>query len=230
MLTAYRSQLTAYSPMTNKSFFTSVIILAITILLVAAISRRGEPVVIKTNLENLPMEISGFKATEDFFPDSVYKELNADKHVYRHYRNGDGKQVNLYIGYYGTAKGGRTGHNPYACLPGAGWGIVDSRSVRVNSRYHTSTVNVNYVLARKGETYESVLHWYQSAGNKVLSTGIQQNIERFKGRIFYNRNDGAFVRVSVLADQKGIEEANLLAKSFAGKILDLLPLFWPIER
>lgn len=216
--------------MSNKSFTISVVILLSTIVLVALIARRGEPVVLKTNLENLPMDIAGFKATEDVFPDSVYKELNADRHVYRHYRNADGKQIDLYIGYYGTAKGGRTGHNPYACLPGAGWGIVDSRKVRVTSKHYMNGVDINYVLARKGEVYESVLHWYQSAGTKILATGIQQNIERFIGRVFYNRNDGAFVRVSVLADQKGIEEANLLAKSFTEKVLDLLPEYWPLEE
>lgn len=216
--------------MSKKSFTVSLIILLCTIVLVALISRRDEPIVVRTNLENLPMEIAGFKSTEDFFPDSVYKELNADRHVYRHYRNGDGKQVDLYIGYYGTAKGGRTGHNPYACLPGAGWGIVDSRNVRMHSKDYVNGVEVNYVLARKGETYESVLHWYQSAGDKVLSSGIQQNIERFKGRVFYNRNDGAFVRISVVTNQKGIEEANLLARSFSERILDLLPDYWPVEQ
>lgn len=216
--------------MSNKSFCTSLIILLATIALVALISRRGEPIVVKTNLENLPMEIAGYKATEDFFPDSVYKELNADRHVYRHWRNNDGRQVDLYIGYYGTAKGGRTPHNPYGCLPGAGWGIVDSKMVSLKTTYYPEGVTINYILARKGETYESVLHWYQSAGNKVLSTGIQQNIERFIGRTFYNRNDGAFVRVSVFGKEEHLEEADLLTKSFAEKILDLLPEYWPIEK
>jgi len=67
--------------MTNRSFSISLIILLSTIALVALIARRGEPVVVKTNLENLPMEIAGYKATEDFFREGVYKELNADKHV-----------------------------------------------------------------------------------------------------------------------------------------------------
>jgi len=187
-------------------------------------------VVVKTNLENLPMEIAGFKATEDFFSEGVYKELNADKHVYRHYRADDGRQVDFYVGYYGTAKGGRTGHNPYACLPGSGWGIVDTKRVSLKTNNYPKGIPVNYILAHKGETYESVLHWYQSAANKVLSTGIQQNIERFKGRIFYNRNDGGFVRVSVLTGEKGIEEANLLAKFFAEKVLDLMPNYWPLEQ
>jgi len=216
--------------MTNKSFTTSLAILLSTIVLVALIANRREPVVIKTNLENIPMEILGFKATEDFFPEAVYKELNADRHVFRHYRHADGKQVDLYIGYYGTAKGGRTGHNPYGCLPGAGWGIVETRQVSLKTNNYPDGAQINYILARKGETYESVLHWYQSAGNKVLSTGFQQNIERFKGRVFYNRNDGAFVRVSVFAKQNGIEEANFLTRFFGEKILDLLPSYWPIEQ
>jgi EpsI family protein len=202
----------------------------LTIALVALIASRGQPVVVKTNLENLPIEIAGFKATDDFFPDSIYKVLNADRHVYRHYRNSDGRQIDLYIGYYGTAKGGRTGHNPYGCLPGAGWGIVETKQVSLKTNNLADGVRVNFILARKGEEYESVLHWYQSAGNKILSSGIQQNIERFKGRVFYNRNDGAFVRVSVVTNQKGIEEANLLANSFTEQILDLLPSYWPVER
>lgn len=216
--------------MSSKSFTISLAILLCTILAVVLISQRGEPVVVKTNLENLPMEIAGFKATEDFFADSVYKELNTDRHVYRHYKNEGGRQVDLYIGYYGTAKGGRTPHEPYICLPGAGWGILDSGQMILKTNNYPNGISVNYILARKGETYESVLHWYQSAGNKVLSTGIQQNIQRFIGRVFYNRNDGAFIRVSVFGKEEHLNEANLLTKLFAGKILDLLPNYWPIEQ
>jgi EpsI family protein len=216
--------------MPNKSFYTSLIILLATIAWVGLISRRGEPVVVKTNLERLPMEIAGYSAIEDFFPDSVYKELNADRHVYRHYRNAEGKQVDLYIGYYGTAKGGRTPHNPYGCLPGAGWGIVDSKMATLKTRDYPEGVKINYILARKGEICETVLHWYQSAGNKVFSTGIQQNVDRFIGRTFYNRNDGAFVEVSVFGKEEDLQESNLLVKSFAEKLLDLLPEYWPVEK
>lgn len=222
--------------MTNKSFTISLIILLATIASAAAIASRSEPVVVKTNLENLPMEISGYTATEDFFSDSVYTELNADKHVYRHYRSDDGLQVDLYIGYYGTAKGGRTGHNPYACLPGAGWGIVETRKVQLTAhslpltKYYPNGVEVNYVLARKGDTYESVLHWYQSAGTRILSTGIQQNIQRFFGRLFRNRNDGAFVRVSAFSDEDHIKEAESSVRSFALQVQSLLPKYWPVEQ
>ena len=216
--------------MSNRSFYISLILLLAMIAGVFLISRRGQPVVVATNLENLPMEIAGFKATEDTLPQPVYEALNADLHVYRHYRSADGTQVDLYIGYYGTAKGGRTGHNPYACLPGAGWGIIDTFKVRLKGKNFPNSVEVNYILARRGGVEKTVLHWYQSAGRKVLSTGIKMNIQRFIGRIFHNRNDGAFVEVSAFSIDGHIRESKSLVKLFAQEVLDLLPEYWPVEQ
>lgn len=216
--------------MSKKSFTVSLTILLITIGLVALIARRGEPVVVKTNLENIPISIAGYDATEDAFPDYVYEALNADKHIYRHYRGVDGREIDLYIGYYGTAKGGRTGHNPHGCLPGAGWVILKAQKIRVIPTYYPEGVDLNYILARKGDTFVCLIHWYQSAGKKVFSTGFEQNIERFKGRLLNNRNDGAFVEVYTLTTEKGIEESKSLVKNFSEKLLDLIPDYWPVEE
>lgn len=216
--------------MFNKSFITSVFLLILAIVVVFGVSSRGVPVVVENNLENIPLEILGFKAKEDFFSESVYRELNADKHVYRHYRSPDDKQVDLYIGYYGTAKGGRTAHNPYSCLPGAGWGIIESKKTVLRPEKYSNAVSINFILSQKGETYETMLHWYQSAGNKVLASGIQQNIQRFIGRIFSTKNDGAYVQVSVISGNEKLNESELLVKSFAKKILEMLPEYWPIEE
>ena len=213
-----------------RAFFVSLIIFLATIAAVVAVDSRGVPIVAETNLEKLPMEIGVFIATDDFFPDSVYRELNADLHVYRHYRSADGRQVDLYIGYYGTAKGGRSSHNPYACLPGAGWGIVDTYLVKINPAKYSGDVSVNYVLARKDDVHEVLFHWYQSAGKKILATGFQQNIQRFLGKVLHNRNDGAFVQVSVRTVNEEIAKARVLAKSFSEKVVDLLPAYWPVEK
>ncbi|MDP2644543.1 MAG: EpsI family protein [Desulfobacterales bacterium] len=214
----------------NKYFLVSFIALLCTTVLITAINFRGNPVVIETKLEKLPMEISGFKGTEDFFAKAVYEELKADKHVYRHYRSEDGKQVDLYLGYYGTAKGGRTPHNPYACLPGQGWAIIEAHTIKVDVDYYPAGRNINYILSKNGKSYEVKLHWYQSDKDKILATGIQQNIQRFISRMLYNRNDGAFVQVSAFTDQGHIEEAKKRTKFFAEKILALLPRYWPVEK
>lgn len=216
--------------MFHKPFSTSLVILLVTISSVAGVGLRGEPEVVKTSLELLPMNIGNFQGRDDSLPAAVNDALNADKQIYRHYRSDRGEQIDLYIGYYGTAKGGRTGHNPFGCLPGSGWGIIDSYPVRLTPKRYNNGVDVNYVLARSGDAYFSALFWYQSAGDKVLATGIEQNIQRFVDRLMKNRNDGAFVRVSVVSAEEQIHEAKSLGMAFASETLDLLPDYWPVEE
>jgi EpsI family protein len=216
--------------MANKHFYTALFTLVLTAGLILSVANRGVPMVLHTNLENLPMEITGYQGREDSFPQGVYDALPADLHVYRHYRSPEGKTLSLYIGYYGTAKGGRTGHNPYACLPSVGWGIVETGTVEVRPSYYPQGVKVNYVVASKDGVNNVMLHWYQTAGTRVLATGLQQNIQRFKGRVLDNRNDGAYVQVSALAAPDDAEEAKGLVASFAEDILNLLPSYWPVER
>jgi EpsI family protein len=215
--------------MSTKSFAMSLLILLSSIISLVVISSRPVPVVVQTNLENLPMTISGYVGTEDNFTDSIYRELNADKHVYRHYRMHNGIQLDLYIGYYGTAKGGRTGHNPYACLPGAGWAIVDLGKVRVRCPNGTSNVEIEYLQAKRGGVNTVVVHWYQTDGNTVISSGLEQNILRFIGRIIHNRNDGAFVRISATVIDDNVLETKKSLQDFAENIMKLLPMYWPLE-
>jgi len=214
----------------NKTFFTSVFLLAITAAAVMAITFRGIPEVVETNLENLSLTIGDCRGTDDRFPEAVYQELKADQHVYRHYVSSLGERIDLYIGYYGTAKGGRTGHNPHGCLPGAGWGIVESAKARLSTSTFPEGVDVNYILARQGDLFTVLFYWYQSAGTKVVSSGVQQNLNKLIGRAFFNRDDGAYVQISTFAESGSLEQAKERGKLFAGEVIDLLPGYWPVER
>ena len=216
--------------MQNKTFIISLLLLLMTIAGAAAITSRGVPVVVQTNLENIPMQIGSYTATDDSFPQSVYDELNADKHIYRHYRSPQGRVIDLYIGYYGTAKGGRTGHNPYACLPGAGWGIVQDKKINISTGNANGQYKVNLITTQKGDNYDVMIHWYQSAGTKVLGSGLEQNIQRFISQVTKNRNDGAFIRVSASVSKDEIEKVSHELKEFAIQILAVLPEYWPLEK
>ena len=221
------------SPIGAGPFVFSVFMLLVAMVGATLISARGVPVVSAINLDGLPMQISGFEGREDALSQAVYDELNADKHIYRHYRSDKGEQIDLYIGYYGTAKGGRTGHNPYACLPGAGWGIVTTEKAPIVPEMIQGEkgrhARVNYTLARRGNRYQIMYHWYQSGGDRVLESGLKQNIQRFFGRVLSNRNDGAFVQITVFCEHEGVEAARDLGKRFAAHILALLPRYWPVE-
>lgn len=216
--------------MPGKAFFLSIVLMLATLLVVGALALSPEPVVVRTNLENLPLEIGGYLGTEDRFPESVYRELGADMHVYRHYRSADGSLLDLYIGYYGTAKGGRTSHNPYDCLPGSGWSIVDSRKVKIQPSSDASKVEVNYVKARRDGANIVMLHWYQTSADAVITSGLQQNIERFWGRILHNRNDGAYVQITTQVFDGQLADAEMKVQRFAGLVIPLIPEYWPMEN
>lgn len=213
----------------NKNFIILFTLLFLCAALVLTIARRGDPVVGKTNLENLPMQIAGYQGEQDSFSQAVYDTLNADLHVYRHYRSEDDTTLSFYLGYYGTAKGGRTGHNPYACMPGAGWGILQKGTVRVFPTYKPDGVDVNFVVAGKDGVNNVMLHWYQAAGTKILATGLEQNIQRFIGRVLHNRNDGAYIQVNSLATNKDIPILKDKLANFVQEMMELLPHYWPEE-
>jgi len=213
----------------NKTFLTSLGILILALVMVGCLSARQVPVVVQTNLEKLPREIGGYIAVDGTFPESVYKELNSDKDIYRHYLNGSGS-LSLYIGYYGTAKGGRTGHNPYACLPGAGWSILETKMIHANRDDSASGVALNYVRAKRDGVNTVMVHWYQTAGSTVAATGIRQNIEKFWGRLLHNRNDGAFVQITAQVRDEEVEPALRKIENFSGQVLELLPRYWPVEE
>ncbi len=216
--------------MKSKSLILAAVLLLVTLFSASMIASRTPPEIVQMNLDNLPMEINGYKAVEARHPESVYEVLNADKHVYRHYVGDQGKQLDLYIGYYGTAKGGRSSHLPEGCLPGAGWGIVERSDIMVPMDGASQGPALNYILSRKSHQYQCMIHWYQSAGDKILSSGIQMNIQRFIGRVFHNRNDGAFVQVSRIVASHEIDQAKEEIAQFSGHIVSLLPEYWPVEN
>lgn len=213
----------------NKNFIILFTLLSLCAVIVLTICLRGDPIVINTNLENLPMQIAGYQGEKDSFSQDVYDVLDADLHIYRHYRTSDYTTLSFYLGYYGTAKGGRTGHNPYACLPGAGWGILQEGTVRVFPSYKPGGVDINFVVAGKGEVNNIMLHWYQSAGTKILTNGLEQNIQRFKGRVLHNRNDGAYIQVNSTGTNKEIPVLKDKLVNFVQEVIELLPHYWPEE-
>jgi EpsI family protein len=219
----------------KKPYYTTLGMLLFSLIASIFISNRAAPVLVALNLDRLPIEINGLYGKEDHFSKAIYGELNADQHIYRHYTSPDGEAVHLYIGYYGTEKGGRTGHNPHGCLPGQGWAIIQTEKVVAASEMARSVMDdapkINKIIAKQSRGFLIMYHWYQARGQIVLDSGAQQNIERFIGKVFRNHNDGAFVQISVFADDEGeVEKANKLANSFANKMIDLLPKYWPLEK
>jgi EpsI family protein len=189
----------------NRPFAISAGILTAAIVLVLLIGMRGTPEVVEKRLNQLPYQIGQWRGRDIPMEQRIVDELDTDIYINRTYSSkvSDPGVIRLYIGYYGTEKGGRTGHNPYACLPSQGWAIVEKKKILIKvslDGQKEKVVSLNRLLVRSNETNNFIYHWYQSDGDTVLSSGIEQNIDRFWKRIIFNRNDGAFIQVTSVSN------------------------------
>ncbi len=188
-------------------------------------------VVLKKNLDSLPRIINKMYSVDIPIDEAVLKELDPDVYIYRNYLSDEGRTINVYIGYYGTRKGGRSSHNPDACYPGSGWAIISENkaTVPVENGTRRKGIVVNTFRVAKGGEQQLVYHWYQTDRSTVTATGIQQNLNRFKNRLLHNRDDGAFIRVSTVMLNNYLQ-AKKDIESFIGQLYPILVQYWPQER
>ena len=210
----------------RHSFLISVALLVIAGAIAFPIAWGSDVVVTEINLDQLPRHIGGLEGRDDRFDESVYRVLNADYHVLREYRGAGDRGVWLYIGYYGTAKGGRPSHVPQSCYTGQGFSIVEWTKIKAPGGVDGM---LNEMHVKRGNEHQLVLFWHQSK-DTVLADGLEQNLHRLKNRLLYNRDDGAFVRLSTNMSPDNEAEALALLQEFAGELLRLLPAHWPEER
>ena len=176
-------------------------------------------------LATLPMRIEVYYGEEIPLEATVESVLRADFNLQRAYY-GAGSLVWLYVGYYGTARGGRPEHTPRGCYTGAGWGIESARTLRVAPN---EKLRVNeYVVERDGER-RLVHFWYRSARRTGMLGGWDQNVDRFVGRLTDGRADGALIRISTPLD--GADEVSARGRllGFASMVDPLIAERWPTE-
>jgi EpsI family protein len=177
-------------------------------------------------LESVPARIGSWEATDIPVPRAVEAELRADFNLQRAYADRSGQVVWLYVGYYGTERGGRPEHTPRGCYTGAGWGIESSRIVAVTPN---GSLRANEYLVTNAGQRRLVHFWYRSHRRTGIVGGFDQNLDRLMGRLFDARADGALVRVStpILDDDTVAARGRLLA--FASLLDPLLGEHWPSE-
>lgn len=213
-----------------NTFLISLALLGLTTIGTFLIPLRGEAIVTEKRLNRLPRTIDKWIGEDRQFEDLIYRVLDTDDNLFRYYNSADNNPLWLYVGYYGTKKGGSTGHVPKYCYTGAGWTIVEMDDVDIHWKSRNINVQVKKMLLRKGDAQEIVLFWFHSDGDKVLDYGPKLKINKFWGKIIRNRADGAFVRISAPVLNNDVDETLEYEKAFASQLLELFPQCWPIEE
>jgi EpsI family protein len=192
-----------------------------------AIRHEGTYAVTDNRLANFPLRILGYRGSDERLAESVYGVLGNDHNVLRKYADGATPPIWLYIGYYGTAKGGRPSHVPQYCYTGQGFSIEDWRHVAPPDG--RPGIRINRMVVKRDHERQLVFFWIQSHGDKIPANGIEINFLSLRARLVGARDDGALVRLSVAIDGRGDEHAERVLSRFAGEVLRLLPEYWPFE-
>lgn len=209
-----------------KARFLSIGLLAVSFVLMRYPETpvpTGEP---EKRLSGFPMAFDGWKGKDDPFPENVMQAVATDDDLHRLYASGEGS-VWLWVGYYGTRKGGRTGHLPHHCYPASGFRIVDLGKENI-SLSDGRSVEVNRILTERKGRRTLALYWIQSGDQKVLADGFAMNLSRLRRRLTEGRDDGAFVRISSVVTGT-VEEALERERRFAAGFLERIGAHWPVE-
>ena len=177
-------------------------------------------------LATLPLEISGWRGHDVPIDRAVVKVLNAEFNLQREYVHPTREIVWLYIGYYGTARGGRPEHTPRGCYTGAGWTISGSRTLQVDP---SGSLRVNEFLVERDFEQRLVHFWYRSHRDTGILGGLDQNLDRLFGQLLNRRADGALVRLSAPLHEARVVETRGRLLAFAAALDPLLAERWPEE-
>jgi EpsI family protein len=177
-------------------------------------------------LAALPHRLDSWVAEDVPLESAVESMLRADFNIQRLYRHPLGDRIWLYIGYYGTERGGRPEHTPAVCYTAQGWRILERRTLDVAG---VPGLRVNEFVVEQGGQRQLVHFWYRSYRSTGLLGGLDQTLDRLFGRLLEGRADGALVRISTTIPGSDVTEERTQLLHFAAALDPQLAAYWPKE-
>lgn len=192
-----------------------------------SVMSHGEPIPPKKPFATFPKTLGDFTGTQEYFDPEVYDILGVDDSVLISYRNPEGKNIHLYVGYYRTQREGELIHSPKHCMPGAGWNIIrTTRETMPHPADPTKDVGMIKLLLKKGAAQQVVLYWFQSRG-RFIDSEYRQKIYLVYDAILKNRTDGSFVRLVAPVRHGDEDRATNDLKAFARNLIPVLEEYLP---
>ena len=184
--------------MRNISLKRTIIASAVMILTMFGVSYLDHVEEIHPNkpLSTFPTHIGEWIGKEERFDDRIYDVLGVDDSFLCDYVTSDGRQVQLYIGFYQSQRQGDLIHSPKNCIPGGGWNIVrTSLEELVIPDTNPGIIKVVKLVIQKGNQRQVVLYWFQSRG-RFIHSEYMQKIYLVIDSIVRNGTDGSFIRLN----------------------------------
>lgn len=188
---------------------------------------RPELRVDASRLTALPLELGQWRGRPVPLESTVENILEADANVQRVYVSPFATEVVwLYVGYYGTHRGGYPEHRPEDCYPTAGWSI---EADRIWQRGTGNALRAREFVVAKGGEKRLVHFWYASAHRTGMVGRWGTSLDRLRGRLTDGRADGALVRISTPVGTDDLQAARERLADFQRELAPALASHWPVE-
>jgi len=183
-----------------------IIILIVSFAVVGALIYRGAPDEGPVAKAPLHQALSHLPGWQSMFSSEISREvigaIGVDDYVNQVYVN-DEQRVALFVGYYGKAEKVGASHSPLVCFPGQGWVVSDAKERKID--LGTRSLHISSMIVSQGERSDLVLYWFQAYDRTAPGTFLQK-VYLLKAKLLDNREENAFVRVTVSIGDGTVEE------------------------
>jgi EpsI family protein len=207
----------------NYKYFIVIALLAVTILF-SQMRSDGELVPIVKTLEGFPKQIADWRGEPYRFSQAIYDILGVDDSIAINYKNDNGDEVSMYVGYYESQKQGEIIHSPKNCMLGSGWQPIEISEINISVGLRT--IPMIRMIVEKHSHKMVILYWYQS-GNRAVANEYTQRLYFIHDSLRYNRTNAAFLRFASHVSGDDGQGTIQLLEGFINKVVPILDDFLP---
>jgi len=212
-------------PSTTRRYLIPLVLLAATTVAAGAI-RRARPHAggAEFGLEDLPLQVGGFRGRALAAPENAYDYLEADEILARVYVNPEETNtVKLTIVF---ARGWRALHSQRACLTNQGWTVIEDEALEIPAR-EGRTYNATRLLLERDGSRIAVVYLFVT-GKATTGSWFLHSARMALGG---GRRGGALlVAVAPTPSAAGDADAEASAEGIAREAVQFLQQKWDAEE
>jgi EpsI family protein len=167
---------------------------------------------------------SGYQSAGSMLRDS-YTDPNADIFLSQTFVGHDGSALDVFVGYRAEQKEGIRLRSPRLYFPekwNSAW--LEPAELTIDGM---TTINGNWMLARRGDSAELVIYWYQIA-SRTYAGEFEYRVEQLRRSLIERRSDAAVVRIATpLRTGESLETAQARLQTFGSRLYQRLAQILP---
>jgi EpsI family protein len=190
----------------------------------------------RAGFDEFPLTIDGWRCAElQSMARKIEVRLGVTDYLLCDYWTQDPPNlISIYVGYHErqVREGAKSFaessiHPPRHCLPGAGWSVIDSKVVKLETPgLPQDGAKINRLIIAKGNERRLVYYWYHSRG-RIIADDYRKILYMVWDRATRGRTDGSLVRFTIPTYKNAEEAAEAAFRDLVPRILALLPRYVP---